>query len=319
MKYILTIAILTCLFFNSFAQRQQNVYFFKKNGKEVKVRDSADYIRIIREPDSGKVNYELVEYYPDNRIKRTGEVSSFDKKTVLEGLVTSYFRDGVKESIMHYQSNKLVDTCIKFFSNGRPEEVRYYDRSSKDSLYKIIQLYYSDGKPYLDEQGNGYVKRNISKDKTVEGAYKNGRKNGLWKEYDFKNKIELEEEFVDGVFKKGISKDENGNSHTYTVKQQLPEFKGGIAEFYKFLSKNLVYPPDARRNRIQGRVTISYEVNEDGSLSELKVLRSVSPDIDDEALRVMKLSPKWQPGVQNGKPVKVKYSVPIVFSLGTNN
>lgn len=315
MKILLSLTFISCISFTGFAQKQQNVYFFKKNGKEVKLRDSADYIRIIREPDSGKVNYELIEYYRDNSVKRTGEVSSFKPALKLEGQSISYYRNGTKQSILNYRNNKLVDTCIRFFSNGKPEEIRYYDPASKDSLYKLIQLYYEDGKPYLDDRGNGYVKRNVSKTKTTEGAYKNGKKDGVWKEYDLKKKEELEEEYIDGVFKKGTSKDESGNIYHYTIKQQLPQFKGGGPAFSKFLSNKLIYPTEAKARSIQGKVLLSFIVDEDGKLGELKVLKSASPDLDKEALRVMSLSPKWQPGIQNGKPVKVSYTVPIVFQF----
>lgn len=318
MKIIVSLIILNLVVFNAFAQRHQNVYFFKKNNKEVKLRDSADYIRIIREPEEGKVNYELVEYYKDNTLKRTGEVSSFDKKLIFEGQVISYYKEGGKQSIFHYEKNKLVDTCTKFHSNGQPSEIRYYNKLSSDTLYKVIQIFSNDGKPYLDKDGNGYIKKNISKDKTIEGAYKNGRKSGTWKEFDFKKKEEREEEYVDGVFVKGNFKDENGVNHSYTIREKLPEFKGGIKAFYEFLSRKLVYPTEAKSSRIQGRAVVSFIVNEDGKLSDFTILKSVSPDIDEEALRVMSLSPKWSPGIQNGKPVKVKYSVPIMFSLGNN-
>ena len=81
------------------------------------------------------------------------------------------------------------------------------------------------------------------------------------------------------------------------------------------LGKNLKYPTEAKRNKIQGRVYISFIVEADGSLSEPKVLRGIGSGCDEEAVRVMKLSPNWIPGVQNGKKVRVNYTVPIFFSL----
>ena len=96
---------------------------------------------------------------------------------------------------------------------------------------------------------------------------------------------------------------------------QNPEFPGGLNEFYKFLSNGIKYPRNARKNKIQGRVDISFVVETDGSLTNIKVSRSVSPDLDDEALRLIKSSPKWKPGIKNGKLIPVKYSVPINFSL----
>lgn len=257
----------------------------------------------------------MIEYYPNNTLKRTGEVSSFKIKMILEGTVISYYKNGVKESISKYKNNLLIDTCIKFYDNEKLEEVGYYNPISKDSLYKVIQIYDIEGTPYLDKEGNGYVKRNISKEKRTEGAYKNGKKDGIWKEYDFKKKEELEEVYVNGIFQKGISKYEDGSTYNYTVKEKLPQFKGGITGFSKFLTNNLVYPSYARENLVQGRVLLSFKIDEKGVLNDFKILKSVSPDLDEEALRVMALSPKWEPGLQNGRPVKVSYSVPIVFAL----
>jgi TonB family protein len=97
--------------------------------------------------------------------------------------------------------------------------------------------------------------------------------------------------------------------------EHLPEFPGGVEAFGKFLGSHVRYPKDAREKGIQGRVIITFVVEKDGSLSGYKISRGVSPDIDAEALRVLKMSPTWSPGTQKGKPVRVQYSVPISFTL----
>lgn len=101
----------------------------------------------------------------------------------------------------------------------------------------------------------------------------------------------------------------------FTAVEHLPEFPGGVAAFGKFLGTHVRYPKDAREKGIQGRVIVTFVVEKDGKLSDIKVVRSVSPDIDAEALRVLALSPKWKPGTQKGKAVRVQYSVPISFTL----
>jgi TonB family protein len=97
--------------------------------------------------------------------------------------------------------------------------------------------------------------------------------------------------------------------------EQIPEFPGGITEFYNFLSKNIRYPGESRKKGIQGRVIISFIVEKDGELTNFKIARGVENNIDQEALRVLKMSPKWKPGFQNGLPVRVAYTVPISFTL----
>ena len=101
----------------------------------------------------------------------------------------------------------------------------------------------------------------------------------------------------------------------YEVVEQMPRFPGGDAALMQFLSKNIKYPKEAENAKQEGRVIANFVVEEDGSVSNVKVVKSVSPLLDAEALRVLGLMPRWEPGQQNGKPVRVKYTVPITFRL----
>ncbi|MBU0696173.1 MAG: TonB family protein [Bacteroidetes bacterium] len=101
----------------------------------------------------------------------------------------------------------------------------------------------------------------------------------------------------------------------FTNVEVLPTFPGGLEQFGKFLSKNLRYPPIARDNGIQGRVFCNFVVEKDGSLTDIKVVRGIGGGCDEEAVRVLKSSPKWNPGVQNGRNVRVSYTIPIFFQL----
>ena len=101
----------------------------------------------------------------------------------------------------------------------------------------------------------------------------------------------------------------------FTNVEVLPTFPGGLEQFGKFLGKNLRYPPIARENGIQGRVFCTFVVEKDGSLTDIKVARGIGGGCDEEAIRVLRSSPKWNPGVQNGRNVRVSYTVPIFFQL----
>jgi len=107
----------------------------------------------------------------------------------------------------------------------------------------------------------------------------------------------------------------NEDNRIFTSIEHVPEFPGGLNAFGSYLGRSIVYPKSAIDHHIQGRVIISFIVERDGSLSDIKVIRGVSPDIDNESLRVMRACPKWKPGTQNGRTVRVAYSVPISFSL----
>lgn len=109
--------------------------------------------------------------------------------------------------------------------------------------------------------------------------------------------------------------DSTAKEEVFMVAEQMPEYPGGMKELFKFLQDNLKYPENAMKNNVQGRVIVQFVVEKDGTPTEFKVARSVDPDLDAEALRVMKTMSKWKPGMQRGEVVRVKYTVPVSFKL----
>ena len=101
----------------------------------------------------------------------------------------------------------------------------------------------------------------------------------------------------------------------FDVVEEMPSFPGGQGALMQYLASNIKYPVVAQENGVQGRVIVSFVVERDGSISDVKVARSVDPSLDREAQRVVKSMPKWKPGKQNGSAVRVKYTVPVVFRL----
>ena len=101
----------------------------------------------------------------------------------------------------------------------------------------------------------------------------------------------------------------------FDVVEEMPQFPGGQAALLEYLSKNIKYPVVAEENGVQGRVIVTFVVERDGSITDVKVVKSVDPSLDKEAARVVKSMPKWQPGKQNGSAVRVKYTVPVTFRL----
>ena len=112
-----------------------------------------------------------------------------------------------------------------------------------------------------------------------------------------------------------VEEEEPEEQQIFQVVEEMPEFPGGMAECLKFIGKNVKYPTIAQENGVQGRVIIQFVVNQDGSIVDPVVMRSVDPYLDKEALRVIKMMPKWKPGKQRGKAVRVKYTVPVTFKL----
>src|SRR3712207_5782326 len=101
----------------------------------------------------------------------------------------------------------------------------------------------------------------------------------------------------------------------YTTLFRSPEFPGGMVAFMQWLTQNLNYPPLAQRQRIEGKVVVSFIINKDGSIADAKIAKSANPLLDREALRIVGIMPKWKPGMQDNKPCRTMFAIPINFKL----
>ncbi|SHK71438.1 energy transducer TonB [Xylanibacter ruminicola] len=105
------------------------------------------------------------------------------------------------------------------------------------------------------------------------------------------------------------------NQQVFDVVEKMPEYPGGQAALFEYLSTNIKYPADAEKQKIEGRVLVTFVVNTDGSITDIEVVKKAFPSLDAEAVRVISGMPKWTPGEQKGQKVRVKYTVPLNFRL----
>ena len=112
-----------------------------------------------------------------------------------------------------------------------------------------------------------------------------------------------------------VAVDEDDNPLNFRIVEQLPEYPGGMAALVQWLTRNIIYPQEARKNNIQGRVVVSFIINTDGSLSDIHLTKTAHFLLDREALRVAKLMPKWKPGIANNKPCRTLFAIPIEFKI----
>ena len=112
-----------------------------------------------------------------------------------------------------------------------------------------------------------------------------------------------------------IDDEPTDTNEIYMVVEDSPQFPGGLQALLDYLHDNIKYPESCRRDSIQGRVIISFVVEKDGSISGVKITKSLSPECDKEALRVLNMMPHWQPGVYHDQPCRTKVCIPIVFKL----
>ncbi len=115
--------------------------------------------------------------------------------------------------------------------------------------------------------------------------------------------------------KEVIAQEKPVEEKVFDVVEQMPQFPGGDAALFEYLSTHIKYPTIAEENGVQGRVIVTFVVERDGSITDVKVVKSVDPSLDKEASRVVAGMPKWIPGKQNGSAVRVKYTVPVTFRL----
>ncbi len=108
---------------------------------------------------------------------------------------------------------------------------------------------------------------------------------------------------------------EDNSVHDFASIETMPDFPGGMKKFYEYVGKNFVYPAAAREQGVSGRLFMTFVVEKDGSLTDIKVARDLGMGTGEEAIRMLKKSPKWKPGIQNGRAVRVQYTLPIVLNL----
>ena len=158
-----------------------------------------------------------------------------------------------------------------------------------------------------NEDGTTAIKAQM-KEKNGEKSYLEGKMTSTKKDDMTVNQVD---------WQKKASNSEPHEKVIFQVVEEMPQFPGGMGEAMKFLAKNMKYPVAAQQAKIEGRVIVQFVVEKDGSVSDVKVMRGVSPELDAEAIRVVSMMPKWIPGKQRGKAVAVKYTMPIMFRLQT--
>lgn len=169
----------------------------------------------------------------------------------------------------------------------------------------------------LVQNGNGHFVGYDNSFKYIEeeGTVKAGKRDSTWTGRDDGLKIRFTEQYIEGKLTSGESTDSAGVKHSYTSRLIETQYKGGMPALYKYLGNNIQYPDNARKNDIEGTVILGFVVKKDGSVKDIKVVRSVDKELDAEAVRVLSRSSGWKPAMYYGVPVNVKYQLPVTFAL----
>jgi len=303
------------------AQKTQNVYYFNQQDVKVANPDSAYYSRVIQQPDSGSNFYNLIEFYIGRTVKSRGKVSEFFPTLIFQETLIRYFPNGKKLSISNYKKGTLIGSEYLYYENGGIKEERLYlDNKEKiynpkRIIYKTVSIYNPAGQNLIDENGYGTIDIKQENGDWEKGVYLNGLKTGLWLHYNKKENETYTDEYKEGVYISGKTTKVNGEIIYYQELEKIPEFKGGSSALGKFLVNNLKYPPNSRNSKIQGKVFVKFNVNTNGLLSDFEIIEGVNNELNQEALRVLKLLTPWAPALKRGVPQKTSYTLPISFQL----
>jgi TonB family protein len=240
---------------------------------------------------SKSVNNKTFSYYPNGRIE----------------LETEFFDEGKNKNTKE----------IKWFSNGQLAYLRNTSRNQQEYSEKYISVWDTLGNQ-LVKDGNGMDEFVELEDKNIlvhRGLIKNGLKEGVWQGKDDIGNIKYVENYEKGNCIKGVAYSKK-DSTLYKNPSEAPDFNGGMMAFGRFLQKTLKYPAAAQRSNVSGKVYVQFNVCTDGTVCDLKVVRSVGFGCDDETLRVILLSSgKWKPATVRGKAIKSKHTIPINYQL----
>ena len=215
-----------------------------------------------------------------------------------------------------------------------PEQADYYETEIPDSVCpnrKTVYRYSVSGilkleKHLIEKENDKGDKKIWKQDGKFKECYDNGQ---LSKEIDYRNgkidgqlltywengQLKRRDNYESGKFVVGTCFDSEGNEIKYFPYEIKPQFPGGEKEMFSYLYRMIRYPAYAQDHRIMGRVVVNFNVEKDGRIDDLNIVRSVSPELDSEALRVIIAMPNWTPGLQDGNPVRVLYTLPISFRI----
>jgi TonB family protein len=297
-----------------YAQTGVKIYYLAATGEQVSSADRADLMIKVTPPGRGAAKLYFVNGYDAaGRFKFSATSLNNTLPLLWQGTYTDFFAPGRKKELRRFENGVQTGDDISFYPNGNfycLKTVINEANSKNTMLYEDCRD--STGK-ILAAGGNGdWAIYNDTFDYVIsQGKISNGHIVGNWATQSSHNPY----------VKRGqeaISSAQGGKDSIFKSAEVQPEFPGGANAFHSFIYMHLQYPNEARQNGAQGTVVVSFVVEKDGSITDVAVARGIGSGCDEEAVRVVKLSPKWTPGIQNKHPVRTVCTVPVSFSAPEN-
>jgi TonB family protein len=263
-------------------QGEQNLGFFSKYGEKLADSSGAAYYRTVESRNDN--GYMLREYFLSGKPKMEAEVSAYIPATIYNGKKKIYYENGTLAEEGIYNGDTTTGEVLYYYENGSIRERREYAGEKR-----LLRQYYTpDGKELL-VNGHGTIKDTCTKGGIVYSKFEN---------YELVTSYQL-----------------NGSDTLVIVKEQPPQYVGGIRALFQDISNNLKYPKKARMRQIEGTVQLSFVVTKTGMIENIKIMKGIGGGCDEEALRVMSKLTDWDPGIQWGRFVNCRMVLPFMFKL----
>jgi len=317
MKKLIFLFLFGLMFFQTTkAQRQDTLAYYMKYGNTLaQNKQDADYLLIIFPADSssGKVLYPIVENYINGHHKSITSSLTNDRKALkYDGQSIDFFENGHRKSIYNQKNGKLDGDFTNYYPNGQIFQIG----KNTNDIRKLIECRDSTGK-VLAENGTGqWIEFDYKfKEIEIQGTIKDSLKEGEWKGMDI-NRVACITKYKKGVFISGTYYFKSGKTFHYNSDGFPPAFgNGGPLGFNEYLANTVKYPDEDKKAGRSGKVIITFVVERDGSLTDVKALRSPDEAMADAAIEAIEKSPPWVPGIQNGIPVRVQFTIAFGFNL----
>lgn len=324
MKVILQILFTLFITQQSFAQLTFRTFYTKDN-EETKQPEKALYYRELNFVTGSNQPVEVVEVYCDTKkIKLYGYYNNINDKTFVGTKVQAYYNGKIKAKEKFSHDGKLIDTAQYFHPNGKLKLAYQYTFEVNNNQTKILdtlilvykdslgQILLTDGDGYAELYNEDLVTHQPGH--TIEkGHFKNHKRTGEWTGSFMNGKYTFIEEYQDGQIIKGVSKDSLNNSFAYDKNNymQQPIYPGGIDQLRRYVAGNYQYPKEAIANGVSGMIRLTFKVDTVGKITNLKIDSDLGYGTGQAAMKALRGSKKWQPGIMRGIPVNVAYTLPL--------
>jgi antitoxin component YwqK of YwqJK toxin-antitoxin module len=276
------------------------------------------YIRIIKDYKiPNKETYQVKDFYKSGKLARAGTTSTRIGITKT-GTFFYFYENGKRKSILNYEKDKPVGSYFEFHENGEKKLEGEWSDDNKTVIpnIKVKNCWKEDGIQTVKE-GSGFFEEIYFKGSLLyrndlnafgKGKIVNNLKDSIWTSYNQKTKISYSENYKNGELISGVSIDSNKVEHKYTVSEIRPMPKKGMDDFNRHIARTFNMP---KVEGLKGKIYVTFVVETDGSIADVKVLRDLGYGTGDEAIRAITSYKGWTPGEQRGIKVRCKFSLPI--------